>query len=70
MRYQHFCDCGPHFHCGEPIIHTICQSCGAEYIGPDCRVTRPLPVAMTEAGLVLCKDCQAKKNLHTQDANV
>lgn len=61
VRYLHFCDCGPHFHCGEPIYHFICKECGSEYIGPDCKVTHPVPVAVNEAGLILCKVCEEKR---------
>lgn len=60
MRYYHFCDCGPHFHCGEEIVHWVCEMCSSEYIGPDCEVARPLPVRMRENGKVLCDECYKK----------
>ncbi len=56
-RYLHFCDCGPHFHCGTVIIQLFCEECGAEYLGPDCNITQPLPVALRENGRILCVEC-------------
>lgn len=61
MRITHFCDCGPHFYCGNPIVLLVCEECGGEYLGPDCDVTRPLPVSVRDNGRVLCKDCVQKK---------
>jgi len=63
MKFYHFCDCGPHFHCGETIVHLVCQECGAEYIGPDCDVTRPLPVSKIGNDAVLCQNCVDKAEL-------
>lgn len=67
MRFYHFCDCGPHFHCGQEIVQYICQDCGSEYIGPDCDVTRPLPVRKRDNDRTLCDDC-AKKSQQTAGA--
>ncbi|MGI6457777.1 MAG: hypothetical protein ACOX5R_19450 [bacterium] len=53
----HFCDCGPFTHCGNPIVHLICEHCGDEYVGPDCEVTRPLPIVRMEDGSMLCRRC-------------
>ncbi len=61
MKYHHFCNCGPHFHCGQPIVHRVCEVCGDEYLGPDCEVTRPLPVIICEDGSCLCRTCYKKK---------
>lgn len=62
--YRHFCDCGPHFHCGQEIVHYICQECGTEYIGPDCKVTQPLPVQKQIDGTILCQECAEKIHNH------
>jgi len=58
--YQHFCDCGSHFFCGNPIVLNSCEECGSEYIGPDCRVSRPLPVDIDETGRALCRECRER----------
>ncbi|MBI1388687.1 MAG: hypothetical protein GC154_09595 [bacterium] len=60
MRYLHFCDCGPLDHCGQPVVHYVCSHCGAEYIGADCDVTRPLPVFMNDSGEQVCRACSQK----------
>ncbi len=60
MKYSHFCDCGPHVHCLEPIVHAICEECGNEYIGPECDVTNPLPVSVREDGRILCESCRQR----------
>ena len=66
MRTNHFCDCGPHFHCGNPIVFLVCEECGNEYLGADCEVTRPLPVSVQADGRILCKDCAGKEGKSTQ----
>ena len=57
MKFHHICNCGRHFHCGNEIVHYFCEECGAEYLGPDCDVTRVLPVDMQQDGKILCQNC-------------
>lgn len=57
-EYHHFCDCGRHFFCGSTIVLNTCEVCGAEYLGPECQVTQPLPVSMNESGHMLCRECR------------